>query len=396
MFGRTADAIPARIGRCRLTVIELCWYLDCDLHGTVHVRKTICLLILVIWAGGLRFNAEEAADLFDFFAPSPVGRNGDRASLVLGGTIARVVPGSNHTIAVFSATAIQASGDRLIAWMRDIVALKRSEYVPAIGRFSNPPQLGDLAALTLDDRDIDDVYRCRAGRCGIKLAPIEIDQLQRASRLPGVAGRNAIEDAFRRVVLRRVETYLVSGQPALPAYEDHGAVVSLQARFSTLLDQSPFIQQRLPAIALALVQWPRSAAPQTGSFLHWSKEQFGAKPVISVTHVLLLRRPENDTLPEAVVIGKQVFATHYTERLAQRHGRHPRPHIRAAVSRVSQSLRRGRARRLLGRAGSAGSRAATPSRRASDAGDVATSPRKWRSAAWLELASLKESHDGDE
>jgi phosphate uptake regulator len=53
------------------------------------------------------------------------------------------VPGTNHAIAVFSATAIQANGDRLIAWMRDIVALRRSEYVPAIGRFSDPPQLTD-------------------------------------------------------------------------------------------------------------------------------------------------------------------------------------------------------------------------------------------------------------
>lgn len=71
----------------------------------MHLRKTICLLSLVIWAGGVRSHAEQAADPFDFFAPSPVVRNGDRASLVAGGTIARVIPGSNHAIAVFSATA---------------------------------------------------------------------------------------------------------------------------------------------------------------------------------------------------------------------------------------------------------------------------------------------------
>jgi hypothetical protein len=224
-----------------------------------------------------------------------------------------MVPGTNHAIAVFSATAIQANGDRLIAWMRDIVALKRSEYVPAIGRFSDPPQLADLAALVLDDRDIDDVKGCRPARCGIKLAPIEIEQLQRAGQLSGAAGRRAVDEAFRRVVFRRVETYLASGQPALPAYEDHGGFVSLQARFSALLEQSPFIRRRRPDIALALDQWPRAAAPQTESFLYWSKEQFGAKPMISVTHVMLLRQPEGSTLPEAVVIAKQVFATHYTD-----------------------------------------------------------------------------------
>jgi hypothetical protein len=46
------------------------------------------------------------------------------------------------------------------------------------------------------------------------------------------------------------------------------------------------------------------------SFLYWSKETLGMKPIISITHFSAARfnSPE---LPAAVVVAKQVYATHY-------------------------------------------------------------------------------------
>lgn len=134
-------------------------------------------------------------DPFAFFAPSAATRSGDRELLLDGGTIARVVSGSGHAVAVFSATAVNANGDRLLAWMRNIPAFKKSDHVRAIGRFSNPPRLDDLAALALDPGDIEDVRRCRTGHCPIKLAAGEIQELQRAGD---------IQDAFHLIVLRRI------------------------------------------------------------------------------------------------------------------------------------------------------------------------------------------------
>jgi len=51
--------------------------------------------------------------------------------------------------------------------------------------------------------------------------------------------------------------------------------------------------------------------PEVESFLYWSKESFGKKPVVSVTHVSIMPGKGRDGLPAMLVAGKQVFATHY-------------------------------------------------------------------------------------
>jgi hypothetical protein len=276
------------------------------------MRRLLLLIFSVACVNFSEVLAREGSDPFAFFRPSVIVTDEDRQHLDIGGTVARVVPGGRHAIAVFSATSLDAGGDRLIAWTRDMAALKQTEYVQAIGRFSSPPQLADLATLTLDDVDIDDLQRCRPRRCGLKLAASELEELQRVQRAGGTDRARVLQDAFRQLVLRRVQTYETSGQAALPDQDDRRVPVSLRATFSSLLQQFVFLRQQLPAVADYLDRWPHATVPHVESFLYWSKETFGAKSVISVTQVSILRG-DGPMVPEAVVVGNQVFATHYSD-----------------------------------------------------------------------------------
>jgi hypothetical protein len=273
------------------------------------MRRLLLLILSIACVNFSEILAREGPDPFAFFRPSVIMTDADRQRLDNGGTVARVVPGGRHAIAVFSATSLDASGDRLIAWTREMAALKQTEYVQAIGRFSSPPQLADLATLTLDDGDVDDLRRCRPRRCGLKLAATELEELQRVLRTDRA---RVLQDAFRQLVLRRVQIYETSGQAALPEQDDRRVPVSLRATFSSLLQQFVFLRQQLPAVADYLDRWPHAAVPSVESFLYWSKETFGAKPVISVTQVSILRG-DGRIVPEAVVVGSQLFATHYSD-----------------------------------------------------------------------------------
>jgi hypothetical protein len=54
--------------------------------------------------------------------------------------------------------------------------------------------------------------------------------------------------------------------------------------------------------------------PHIESFFYWSKEHYsGGKPVISITHVGIVRPEPESRLPAVLVTGKQIFATHYIE-----------------------------------------------------------------------------------
>ena len=110
--------------------------------------------ILLIALGVARVPAHAAApDPFAFFQPTVVLTAGERKQLERGEPLARVIPGEDREVAVFAAMKTTIDGDRLLAWVQRIEALKKNSYVLAISRISERPRLEDLKGLTLEDDD---------------------------------------------------------------------------------------------------------------------------------------------------------------------------------------------------------------------------------------------------
>ena len=133
-----------------------------------------------------------APDPLAFLEPGIELTRGERARLNANEAVARALPGQDGQLAVLAATRLDAPAEALVAWTRAIAAFKRSQFVLAIGRFSDPPVLSDLDALTLDDDDVDELRRCRPGDCGVKLSASEI------AALANVAAAGGAEVARRR------------------------------------------------------------------------------------------------------------------------------------------------------------------------------------------------------
>ncbi len=250
------------------------------------------------------------ADPFAFFAPQATLDAVDRRHLDAGEPVAHVLSAQGREVGVFAAVPVNVDvdADRLIAWMRRIEALKKSEYVLAIRRFSDPPQLEDLKTLSLEDDELTDLRACRPGSCDVKLSAHEMRALQKVADAAGANWKPAMQDAFRRAVLARVQAYLASGR--VDAYEDNDTPVHPDERFNALLDHSGFLVTKMPEFARYLRGFPQAAMPGVESFMYWSKEKLAGKPIVSVTHVSIVRghRPGD---PDVVVAGKGIFATHY-------------------------------------------------------------------------------------
>jgi hypothetical protein len=247
------------------------------------------------------------SDPFAFFRPSVVVTIDERRRLELGEPVARILPGREREVAVFAALRVDIDGDRLIAWMRRIADLKKSPYVLAIGRFSDPPGIADLAGLTLDDEDLSDIRRCRPGDCGLKLTGAEMDRLRYTLAGAGAGWKPALQDAFRHVVLARVHAYLIDG---LAVPEGEGEHSPVAASFSRILRHSAPLTERLPQFAAYLDRYPYAPMPDVESFVYWSKERLGGRPIVRLIHVSMLRGAGDD-LPDAIVAGKEIFATRH-------------------------------------------------------------------------------------
>jgi hypothetical protein len=254
--------------------------------------------------------AQSITDSFAFFEPSVVLNQDDRRRLEGGEPVARIVPAQDRQVAVFAAVPVAIDGDRFVAWIRRIEELKKSRYVVAIGRFSQPPRIEDLADLALDDDELSEVMSCRPGECDLKLAAGEMRQLQSGARSAGDDWKPALQRAFRHLVLQRVAAYLTDGHAALPPYEDNSSPVWPASRFAVVLGHSVFLTERVPRFAEHLSRFPRTPTPDIESFVYWSKERLAGKANISATHVNILRGHEPG-LPDALTAGKEIFSTHY-------------------------------------------------------------------------------------
>jgi hypothetical protein len=259
----------------------------------------------------LEVPATTAGDPFTFFQPSLRLSAIDRRQLDQGRAIARIVPSNPSDVAVFAAVPIDIDGDRLVAWTRRIEELKKSSYVLTIGRFSDPPRIEDLAPLSLDDDDLSAVRACQPGHCALKLTAVEMTELQRVTAAAGQDWKSMAQRTFRAIVLQRVNAYLSGGRVALPPYADHrGSEVSPATAFASLLSQSVYLSQRLPEFVEHLTRNPQKPMPAVESLVYWSKEHIVRKPIISATHVSILRNID-DGMVDAAVIGDEIFSTHY-------------------------------------------------------------------------------------
>jgi hypothetical protein len=245
-------------------------------------------------------------------APSIVVSARDRAALDRDQVVARVLPGKSGQVAVFVATRLNARAETLVAWTRAIAEFKRSKFVLAIGRFSDPPLPSDAEQLTLDQRELDTIRQCRPQSCGLKLPASDIDSLTRIVATAGDDWREAVQGAFRRLLAERVIQYRAGGLPALPPAADRKKPRSAADAMAAIIKQSPYLAA-LPQVAEWLNDYPHANAA-VESFFYWSKESYGdGKPVISITHVGIVRREADPRLPAVVVAGKQIFASRYLE-----------------------------------------------------------------------------------
>ena len=225
------------------------------------------------------------------------------SSVDRGEIVSKMLSSSNpREVAAFGMVRVDATGEALVTRFRDITDFKKGEQILQIGKFKASPTLQDLQALTLDADDIDNIKTCRVGQCQLRLSSAMIERLRRGIQTGDPA------QLFRQVLLDYVHGYLASGNVALVKYADKAATTSLSSEFQDLLATAPYLREYSPEFFAYLQNFPRGKPQGAEDFLYWSKEKFALKPVISVTHVFIYRRPGSD---DVLIVSKQIFANHY-------------------------------------------------------------------------------------
>lgn len=242
-------------------------------------------------------------DPFAPFGPDFHPTTGERTRLDSGKPIVIVGRERDGHLLLGAAVRVQTTPERLEAWTHDIEHVRHPRYAPQVGLWSTPARVEDVASLTLDRPDLDDLARCKPNDCGLKLSANEIRLMRTAH---DDADRTTV---FRRILTDRAISYQACGDRCLSLYESDEEPVNGERSFNQLLDRTPHFSLRFPELATALRRYPAEGTAASVSTLYWSKQQLGRKPIVSITHQMVTRLP--GIAPAIVVTSKQVYASHY-------------------------------------------------------------------------------------
>lgn len=216
-------------------------------------------------------------------------------------------------VAAFAIMRLDVPADFFLERVRDIVNFKKSENVLQIGKFSSPPRIEDLAGLTVDRVDIDAIKRCRVKNCDLKMSAAFIERFRREVNWSAPNHAEQATQLVRAMLLELVQNYLKAGNAALTKYEDKSTALGLSDEVRSLLKPASYMYGYLPGFQKYLEEFPLSRADAGATFedfVYWSREDFGLKPVISVTHITIHRGGHG----QDVIIGsKGIYANHYFE-----------------------------------------------------------------------------------
>jgi hypothetical protein len=212
-------------------------------------------------------------------------------------------------IAAFGAVRLRSDGVAFVRRIRrDVGVVPRSAAVVAVGRFSRPPRLEDLASLSFEDGEFDLLRECKPADCHLKLSRSSMERLRREIDWKAPDARARATRLLKEMLVEYVAAYLDGGTTEMATYDDHDPPLETAAEFRKLLAASPYLVTYVPELHRHLEEFPRAPLAGAEDFVYWSKDTFAPKPTVSLYHVTTWADAARGV---AVMSSKRIYASHY-------------------------------------------------------------------------------------
>jgi hypothetical protein len=270
--------------------------------------------LAALWLSLATIFAQSPAPELQTFLRTQLGFTPYELGALEKGEILAKLPRTPETreVAAFAVMRLDIPADYFVEKVRDIVSFKKSDNVLQIGKFSDPPRLEDLAGLTLDPAEIEAIKRCRVNSCDLKMSGQSIERFRKEITWSAPGYPERVTALWRKMLLEYVQTYLQGGNTALGEYNDKSTPIRLGQEFKSLLQPAPYMYEYVPEFQKYLEEFPNHRPADAEDFVYWSKEKFGLKPVVSITHITIykLARPGG---MDILIASKGIYANHYFE-----------------------------------------------------------------------------------
>jgi len=247
------------------------------------------------------------ADLEAYFAKYVKMDANARAQLLAGTPVTKMLESDpSKEVAVFGAVWVNAPVERYLAAVRDIEHFESGGAFRVTKKLSTPPRIEDFARLSLPDEDIKDLRSCRVSQCDVKLGATAIDRMRRDIDWTAADAREQANRLARQIAFEYATEYLQGGNAELAVYRDADRPTFVAKEFEELVSHLPELSDFVPKVRQYLLGYPHATLPNSESFLYWQDADFGLKPTIRISHLVMAQDESG-----AIVASKMLYATHY-------------------------------------------------------------------------------------
>jgi hypothetical protein len=278
--------------------------------NTLRLELSIATLLWTMQALGQSFQSTSPvrlpARLESYLTTIVQTTSSERKLLLDGSPITKFLDTDpSKEVSVFGAIWINASPHGYVEAVRDIENFERGEMFMITKRISAPPKVDDFAEWQLQQEDLTDLKTCRIGKCELKLSGQTIEKLRAEVDWMKPTAKAAVEGVLRQLAYGYVTGYLEHGNRALAVYLDSAKPMAVATNFESMIDRMPTLTEYQPELRRYLLGFP-GAFPDSTSFLYWQVTQFGLKPTMRISHLVIRETPE-----ETIVASKMLYASHY-------------------------------------------------------------------------------------
>jgi hypothetical protein len=250
-------------------------------------------------------------DLNAFFTQN-VGLSKDQVAGIRNGKPAAVAMKSRipDEVFVFGAVYIHAEPEKYVKFINDVERLSKLPEYPAIGRFSNPPQVSDLKKFELDNDDIEALKECKPGDCMIQLPSKGMELFQKSVNWSAPDAARQVNDLLKKTAVQRLMDYQKGGNQILGEYNDKKNPRKVAEQFKYMISYSKVLPSYLPGFYHYLLMYPSGKPANAEDSFLWAKVKFGLKPTLRILHIVTLRG-SGPNEPAYVIAEKQLYSSHY-------------------------------------------------------------------------------------
>jgi hypothetical protein len=209
-------------------------------------------------------------------------------------------------VSVFGAVWIEAPIDRYIRAVKDIESFESGKGFKITKRISSPPKLEDFSELVLPKEELEDLRDCKVGDCELKVSEEVLEKIRAEVDWESANAPEAAAAVVRRRAYEYVSGYLEGGNDRLAVYRDKSRPTFVAEEFRSMIGQMPELTTYLPEVRRYLLEYPKADLPGSTSFLYWQETDFGLKPTVRISHLVIQEGAEG-----ALVASKMLYASHY-------------------------------------------------------------------------------------